>query len=600
MDQVCAAALARIAGAVRGERALRMEARARCLARDGRGRPLLRSAVGATLPKAVLVGGAAIAGGEDRLPRALQVLPGRPGKRESRMNETPLTILLIEDSQSDAMLLQAALAETRERPSVVRAAMLADGLRLLRRRTFDVVLLDLSLPDSYGMATVEKVLAAAASTPILVLTGLDDDQIGTEAVRKGAQDYLVKGKTGPDLLMKAIRYAIERKRSEQALRDSEERHRTILDQMREGILYADAWDTVRHINASACLLLGTTREPVIGRSLISVCPEPLRSRVDAGLRALRVGTGPDMITIRRCLQDRELIVRLSSVRGPARQYWGTITSLPDITDQIRLQEQLAESRRLETLGTLAGGIAHEFNNLMATALGLASHLKRNRSPEDPEYPALTRIEQAAETAGTLAPQLLAYARGGKIRPRLAEFSGVVSRAVESFRPSIPSSVELDYRVTEPLGEVECDTAQVEQVIVNLCRNAVEAMPQTGRLSIRAEHVHLDSPLEEANPPLGAGDYVCLVVEDTGCGMTPETLGRLFEPFFSTKPRGHGLGLAAAWGIVRSHGGAISVATKPGTGSAFRVWLPCAPSPGTNGEEASPAASGALAEPGATT
>ncbi|MGB9623439.1 MAG: ATP-binding protein [Phycisphaerae bacterium] len=515
------------------------------------------------------------------------------------MNETPLAILLIEDSQADAMLLQAALSGTRERPSVVRAAMLADGLRLLRRRSFDLILLDLSLPDSYGMATVEKVLAAAASTPILVLTGLDDDRMGTEAVRKGAQDYLVKGKTGPDLLVKAIRYAIERKRSEQALRDSEERHRTILDEMREGIVYADARDTVRDINASACLLLETTREQVIGRPAVSIHPESMRDRVDAALRAFREGTGPDMVTMRRSLQDRELIVRLSPVRGPAKQYWGTITSLADITDQVRLQEQLAEARRLETLGRLAGGIAHEFNNLMATALGLASHLKRTCSPQNPEYPALTQIEQAAETAGTLAHQLLAYARGGRIRPRLAEFSAVVSRAVESFRPLLPPNVELDYRVTEPLGEVECDITQVEQVIVNLCRNAVEAMPQTGRLSIRAEHVRLDSPLEEANPPLAAGDYVCLAVEDTGCGMTPETLSHLFEPFFTTKPRGHGLGLASAWGIVRSHGGAISVATKPGSGSTFRVWLPCAPSLSTNGEETAPAASEAVAEPGWT-
>jgi two-component system cell cycle sensor histidine kinase/response regulator CckA len=486
---------------------------------------------------------------------------------------TPLDILLVEDTLGDAVLLKQALSEAAERFRVTRAATLAEGLALARQRPFDVILLDLSLPDSTGMATVESAHAAVGSAPLIVLTGLDCEETGLEAVRAGAQDYLIKGKTGSDLLVRSIRYAIERKRAEQALRDSEERHRTILDQMQEGVIFADASDTVRHVNACACVLLGAAWEQVVGRPVLSVHPEPVRARVAAVLRGFRDGTGSDVVTIRRPMHDRELILRFSSVRGGDGGYWGVITTIVDITDQMQMQQQLAEARQMERLGRLAGGIAHEFNNLMATALGLASHLKRKRSPQDPDYPAFTQIEQATETAGRLAHQLLAYAKGGKIRPRIMKLADVVGRAVEAFKPAVPPLVELECHVANDLGDVECDTTQVEQAIVNLCRNAAEAMPRCGRVRMQAENASLSSPLEDARPPLPAGEYVCVAVQDDGCGMTPEVVSHLFEPFFTTKPRGHGLGLASAWGIVKSHGGAISVTTESGVGSTFRIWLP---------------------------
>lgn len=482
-------------------------------------------------------------------------------------------VLLVEDNLGEAGLLKHALSRAKGDVALTHASTLADGTAMIRQTAFDIVLLDLSLPDSCGTATVERMTAVASGTPIIVLTGLDDDETGVEAVRKGAQDYLIKGKTETELLVRAIQYAIERKRVEQTLRDSEERHRTILDEMQEGVIFADAEDVIRHINACACALLGTTRGRVIGQPVLSVHPESARGRLAATLRAFREGTCWDMVTVRQLLRDRELILRFSPVRGPNGSYWGTISTLADITDQIRIQQELAEARQMERLGRVAGGIAHEFNNLMAAALGQASHLKRKLSPEHPAYAGLSQIEQSTETAGRLAHQLLAYAQGGKIRPRITQFADVVGRAVASLTSSIPPRAEVEHHVASDLGQVECDTAQMEQVIVNLGRNAVEAMPQGGRLCIKAENVCLTAPLQEARPSLTPGDYVRVSVEDSGCGMDADSLGRLFEPFYTTKPTGHGLGLAAAWGIVKSHGGAISVKTRLGEGSVFQVWLP---------------------------
>jgi two-component system cell cycle sensor histidine kinase/response regulator CckA len=380
---------------------------------------------------------------------------------------------------------------------------------------------------------------------------------------RGEVEYIVG--TGIDIT--------DRERAERALRESEERHRTILDQMQEAVSFADAHDIIRHINACACEILKTTREQTVGRDILSVHPEALRPTVAEVVRKLREDGGEPVVTVRRTFGDREMMLRFSAVRGPAGEYWGIIANFVDITEQVRMQQHLAEARRRESVGTLAGGIAHDFNNLMATVLGCASYLKARRRPDHPDYESLAQIERAAETAGRLAHQLLVYAKGGRIRPKLVDFREVIARAVNVFRPSLPPGIRFELSVADDLAPVECDTTQVEQVIVNLCRNAVDAMPHGGRLTVRATNEVLTAPLHEVVPPLPAGDYVRLTVEDTGSGMDPETAERVFDPFFTTKPNGYGLGLAAAYGTITSHGGAIALTTRPGEGTTFRVWLP---------------------------
>jgi two-component system, cell cycle sensor histidine kinase and response regulator CckA len=245
----------------------------------------------------------------------------------------------------------------------------------------------------------------------------------------------------------------------------------------------------------------------------------------------------------------------------------------DELSRLLIQLQPDETRCMEAVGMLAAGIAHDFNNLMTTVLGSASYLKAKCQPDHPDYESLSRIEQAADTAGRLAHQLLIYARGGKVRPRLVDAAVVIANAVDTFRPALPADVQLKTRIPADLGTIECDTTQVQQVIANLCRNAVEAMAEGGLLTIEATTVRLKEPLESTRPSLTAGEYVRVTVTDTGFGMNAETAGRAFEPFFTTKPSGYGLGLAAAYGTMKSHGGAISLSTRPPLGSTFDLWFP---------------------------
>lgn len=358
-----------------------------------------------------------------------------------------------------------------------------------------------------------------------------------------------------------------------ALRESEERHRIILDQMEEAVVFADAEHIIRDINACACELLGTTRKKAIGQEVVAMHADRMRPRIEEILRSFREGGNLHVVTVRTTFGGRELIFRISPARGSDGSYRGVIAAIVDITEQMKVQQQLAEAQKLETVGRLAGGIAHDFNNLMQTVLGTASRLRARCAPDHPNYSALAQVEQAADTAGRLAHQLLVYAKGGKILPRLVDFAEVVARAMDIVRPTVPAGVVLDYQIVDGLGKVECDIARTEQAIVNLCRNAIDAMAQGGRLTVRADNTTLTSVLEDSHPLLHAGEYVRVAVGDTGSGVAPEALNHLFDPFFTTKPQGHGLGLAAAYGTVKAHGGAISVKTRLGEGATFQIWLP---------------------------
>jgi signal transduction histidine kinase len=241
-----------------------------------------------------------------------------------------------------------------------------------------------------------------------------------------------------------------------------------------------------------------------------------------------------------------------------------------------LEEQMRQSQRLESLGLLAGGVAHDFNNLLTGILGNASLALEILDPPEPARSMLESIVQASERAADLTRQLLAYAGKGRFYVRKIEVSTLVREISELMRTSIPRTVNFVLDLDDNLPPVEADATQLQQLVMNLVLNGGEAIgEQTGLLQVstRMEHVEPGSALANGNADLKPGAHVCIEVRDTGCGMDPETQAQIFDPFFSTKFFGRGLGLAAAQGIARSHQGQISVESRPGKGSVFRVWLP---------------------------
>jgi signal transduction histidine kinase len=246
-----------------------------------------------------------------------------------------------------------------------------------------------------------------------------------------------------------------------------------------------------------------------------------------------------------------------------------------------LEEQMRQSQRLESLGLLAGGVAHDFNNLLTGILGNASLALEILNPPEPARSMLESIVQASERAADLTRQLLAYAGKGRFYVRSVNVAAVVREISELMRTSIPRTVKFVLELDEHLPPVEADSTQLQQLVMNLVLNGGEAIgDRTGTLRVvtRLEHLEPGSALTTNGAGLKPGPYICIEVQDTGCGMDDDTLAQIFDPFFSTKFFGRGLGLAAAMGITRGHNGHIEVKSSPGQGSTFRVWLPLAAAP----------------------
>jgi len=271
--------------------------------------------------------------------------------------------------------------------------------------------------------------------------------------------------------------------------------------------------------------------------------------------------------IARPVSNRELLSRVSAliriVEANARAN----------EIEARLQARLAQARKMESVGVLAGGVAHEFNNMLAVILGYTDLALDELGPTQPIRSNLEHVRKAARRSADLTQQLLAYARQQTIAPQILDLNEPVSRALTAFKPMLSEAIQLDWRPGTGLWLVNVDPAQIEQVLSHLCINAWHAISGSGKLTVETANVAFDEGTSHAEIP--SGQYVRLVVADTGHGMDQETQARIFEPFFTTKDvgKGTGLGLAMVYGSIKQHSGFIECASEVGKGTTFTIYLP---------------------------
>jgi signal transduction histidine kinase/ActR/RegA family two-component response regulator len=241
----------------------------------------------------------------------------------------------------------------------------------------------------------------------------------------------------------------------------------------------------------------------------------------------------------------------------------------------QLEGQLRQSQKMEALGRLAGGVAHDFNNLLTVIKGHSELLIDRMKPADIFYGSTQQIMKTADRAASLTRQLLAFSRMQVLQPRILDLNTLVADMSKLLRRLVREDIEFGFRLGDSLGRVKADPGQIEQVLLNLTVNASDAMPQGGKLTIETKKLKVDAAYAHARPPLRPGQYVQLVVTDTGHGMDAATMSRIFEPFFTTKEsgKGTGLGLATVYGVVRQSGGFIWVESSPGNGARFEIYLP---------------------------
>jgi PAS domain S-box-containing protein len=361
-----------------------------------------------------------------------------------------------------------------------------------------------------------------------------------------------------------------------ALRASEAEYRLMFDGNPQPMWIYEA-SSLRFlaVNEAAVREYGYARSEFLGMTLADIRPDEdvgeLRERV-ARVRGVITSSG---VWRHRRKDGTFLNVEVNSYPitfgdSPARmvQAW-------DVTERARLEEQLRHAQKLEAVGQLAGGVAHDFNNLLGVISGYGDLLRKEPGLSERARRRVDQVLKAAERAGGLTRQLLAFSRKQVLQPRVLDLNTVVRETEKMLGRLISENVQLVTSLSGTLGKVKADPGQIEQILMNLAVNARDAMPAGGRLTIETVDTQLDSAYAGSYAGVESGPYVMLAVSDTGHGMTPEVQARIFEPFFTTKPAGEGtgLGLPTVHGIVKQSGGHIFVYSEPGRGTAFKIYLP---------------------------
>ena len=366
----------------------------------------------------------------------------------------------------------------------------------------------------------------------------------------------------------------DRKRAEEAFRESEKRYRTIFEDSRDAVYVKTREGQFIDVNQSALNLFGYTREEMMGLTAADIYVNPeawqrFKEKIEqkGSVRDFEVKFRKKDYTEMDCLVT-------SSVRvdrdGTVLGYQGFIR---DITERKRLEAQLQQAQKFEAIGTLAGGVAHDFNNLLMGIQGHVSLVLIDTDEKDPHYERLKSIEKQIKSGARLTSHLLGYARKGRYEVKAFSLNGLVQDVSETFGRT-KKEITIDLDLSKDLSPVEADPDQIEQVLFNLFINAADAMPNGGKLVVKTAnttHSEMKGKLYEPK----SGDYVLLEVSDTGMGMDETTMHRIFDPFFTTKERGRGtgLGMASAYGIIKSHNGYIDVHSVEGQGTTFMIYLP---------------------------
>jgi two-component system cell cycle sensor histidine kinase/response regulator CckA len=381
-----------------------------------------------------------------------------------------------------------------------------------------------------------------------------------------------------------------RKREENALRASEAHYRALFEQSPlPKFLFDLETRQFLAVNEAAVRSYGYSREEFLGMRLDDIRPRAEGSELVASADATPLGT-THQGSWKHVKKDGTLIeVGVTAHKFVFEGRPCGLTVAQDFTERNQMELQLRQTQKMDAVGNLAGGVAHDFNNILSVVLSYSQMLAASLQPGDPMRADLEEISGAGERAAALTRQLLAFSRQQILQPRILDLNAVIGGVAKMLRRVVGEDVELTIVAGASLGKVSADPGQVEQVLMNLVVNARDAMPRGGKLTVETGNVTLDAGYASTHANVQPGVYVMLAVTDTGCGMEPHTRDRIFEPFFTTKEKGKGtgLGLSTVFGIVRQSGGNIWVYTEPGEGTTIKVYLPQARAEGGLTTEAPP-------------
>ena len=505
------------------------------------------------------------------------------------MNTKRLHLLIVDDEEAHVEAICRAFDAAGGGAEICVAGTLREYREQIAAHPPDLVLLDLNLPDGRAVEALTNP-PEDAPFPILVMTAFGNQQIVVDVMKAGALDYVVKSPevfaAMPQVVERALRewkLRKERQQSELAQRVTEQRYRNLFEQSRDGIVVMDRGGRVVDANRRYAEMLGYSPEEVLRLHVWDWDTQWTREQLLDTIRSADTA-GAFIETRHRRKDGSSYDVELNSNAVCIGGQDLIFCVCRDITDRKRmeaekekLQAQLAQAGKMESIGRLAGGVAHDFNNMLMVILGNAELCKMKIDAANPLHKWLGEISKGAIHARTLTRQLLAFARKQIIAPEMLNINGTITDMLSILPRLIGEDIAIVWRPGAVLGVVSMDPSQIDQILTNLAVNARDAIQGTGTITIETTNATLDPSYCARHPGVTPGNYVLLTFGDTGVGMGPETCAHIFEPFFTTKEigKGTGLGLATVYGIVKQNNGNITVSSESGQGTQFKIYLPYA-------------------------
>ena len=491
-----------------------------------------------------------------------------------------IKVLIVDDEINLSDIIRRSLIKLNEDYLITVANTGNEALDLIENNCFNVMVTDIRMPGISGIDLMKHANEIQEDLQTIIITGHKDYDYAIEALRLGAVNYIKK-----PIPIEPLHYAIikawEKQELKIQLKSSEEKFRSIAYYALDSILLVELDGTVSFWNKAAEKQFGYTPEEAIGRRIQElVIPKQYLSEFNRKFRnyGFPDQDRPESEPTEFMAQNRkgtEFPIEITISPVSINDEVCLVVIIRDITNRKIAEEQLRQSQKIESVGQLAGGVAHDFNNILTGIIGFADLAAELLTEENTAYPYIDAIIKRADDAATLVQQLLAFSRKQILDTRIIDLNKTLSHSSEFMAKILHDDISLRTDLDARLHSINADPTAIQQIITNLCLNSQAAMPEGGEILVKTENVTLDIDFCRSHQGLKPGDNICLTIADTGIGMPDDVKQRIYEPFFTTKEtgKGTGLGLSMVYGLVKQHHGYIYCESHVGQGTTFSLYFP---------------------------
>jgi two-component system, cell cycle sensor histidine kinase and response regulator CckA len=491
--------------------------------------------------------------------------------------KAPLHILHVEDNPADAALARSLLEGEGITCNVFCVKSEVDFRKGLERAELDLIVSDFSMPNFDGLSALKLARVSRPEVPFIFLSGTIGEELAIESLKEGATDYVIKDRMSrlPSSVRRAVRDAAEmteRRRMEQRIREQA----ALLDRAQDAICLNDMSQQILYWNKGAERLYGWKSQEAMNRNAnVLLFQDDLTVPTEALRNLIRKGEWKGELQ-QVTKSGKKIVVesRWTLLRDEAGEPKSILVINTDVTEKKQIEAQFLRTQRMETIGALTGGIAHDLNNALAPVLMAVGLLRPELTSEEGER-LLDMMAASARRGAEMVRQILSFSRGVGGEHQLLHLKPIIREMSQLAEKTFPRTIKIETRIATELPTVVGNHTQLHQVLLNLCVNARDAMPMGGSLVIDAQTTALEKAHLPKDSGLSPGQYVRLQVSDTGEGIPAEVREKIFDPFFTTKEigKGTGLGLSTVMGIIKTHGGFLNFSSEVGRGTTFNVYLP---------------------------